>query len=327
MINAVFRKRDNSMRYKLYVMMLVPVIILGLALAPPAGAAEPLRLGILPIVDALPLLVAEELKLYEQYGAAVEVINFSSAMERDSAFQAGRIDGGISDILTVTLQHLRGQPVAIASVVLGATAQEGVFSILAAPNSGLEHPGDLKGVPIAISTNTIIEYVTDRLLTNAGLAPAEISKVNIRKIPLRLQMLLEGKVQAATLPEPLATLARRQGARLIIDDTGANLSQSVLLLDREVLARRGAELKRFALAYNRAVLEINADPNRWRDLLVRRARLPKTLATDYTVDFFPHLQLPCRDQIEAVARWLEAKGMTQGEPDYAMLLDETLVSR
>jgi len=42
-------------------------------------------------------------------------------------------------------------------------------------SSTVTTPADLKGVPIGISQNTVIEYLTDRMLQAEGLDPADIA--------------------------------------------------------------------------------------------------------------------------------------------------------
>ena len=73
-----------------------------------------------------------------------------------------------------------------------ATEDSPVFSILAAADSGIENVEDLAGVEIGISEATVIEYMTDRVLENAGLAPEEIVKVAVPRIPDRLALLQSG---------------------------------------------------------------------------------------------------------------------------------------
>ena len=52
---------------------------------------------------------------------------------------------------------------------------------------------------------------------------------------LRTTTLLEGGVDAAILPDPLAAFAVAEGANIVIDDTklGENLSQSVVVVTKE----------------------------------------------------------------------------------------------
>ena len=58
-----------------------------------------LRIGVLPVIDTLPLYVAESEGLFEREGINVELVEFSSAMERDAAFTAGSIDGYFGDLV------------------------------------------------------------------------------------------------------------------------------------------------------------------------------------------------------------------------------------
>ena len=93
------------------------------------------------------------------------------------------------------------------------------FRILASPKSNIAGPADLKGVPIGISNNTIIEYLTDRILTSEGLTAEDIAKIEVGAITVRFEQLMNGNVQAAVLPDPLAQGAIAAGAKLVVDDT------------------------------------------------------------------------------------------------------------
>ena len=76
-----------------------------------------------------------------------------------------------------------------------------MFAVLAGPKSRLSRAADLAGVPVAISKNTIIEYTTRHLLKKSGLQPDRIKVMEVKNIPVRFQMLMAGKIKAATLPE------------------------------------------------------------------------------------------------------------------------------
>lgn len=277
-----------------------------LAAASPGLTQEPLKIGILPIVEALPFILMEE----EGKPENLEIVVFNSALERDAALHGGQIDGGITDPLASAIMAGRGMDVVLASLILGSDPTEGRFAIVAAPESSIKSPEDLKGVPIAISSNTIIEYVTDSLLTEAGLKESEIAKEEIKKMPVRFQMLMSGQVQAATLPDPLAHFALSKGAKLIIDDTGGeNISQVVLLFTGKALKEKGDQIKQMYKAYDRHVDSINGSPDSYRQILVERARLPKPISSTYPVDRFPKAQLPDSDAIERVIQWAREKDL------------------
>ncbi|MGQ9630048.1 MAG: MetQ/NlpA family ABC transporter substrate-binding protein [bacterium] len=271
--------------------------------------------GVLPIVDSLPIFVAEEEGLFRREGIDVEVVNFASALERDSALQGGKLDGFLGDVVATLLLIDRGFKVRIVATSLGATPGEGVFAILAPPGSPIKTADDLRGRSIAISSDTVIEYVTDRLI-GAG----NYKKLEIKKIPIRFQMLMSGQVDAATLPDPLASLAVFQGAKLIIDDTAENISQSVLAFNFDRHSVTESNLKAFMRAYAEAVRIVNANPDSHRELLVRRASLPEPIKDIYKVDHFS-VAVPTAEDIKGVSDWLLEKGLIKRGYSYGDAVD------
>ncbi|WP_028583831.1 MetQ/NlpA family ABC transporter substrate-binding protein [Desulfogranum mediterraneum] len=289
------------------------VVFVLLAITSPVQAAAPLKIGTLLIEDVVPLYLAEEQGLYRQEGLAVELIPFLSALERDSALTAGAIDGAIDDpVGAILLDQGRGL-IQITSLCLGATAAEGTFAILAAPKSGLKRVEELKEVAIGVSNSTIIEYVTDRMLTAQGFTPAEIHKIEVKKMPIRMQMLLANAIQAATLPEPLASIAASKGAVRLLSDgqSSESLSQTVMVFRKEVLAQRSEDVARFFRAYTRAVELINSNPEQYRPLFVEKGRIPPQLAPDYPIPHYPRPAPFPRELYTPVMEWLVGKGLVR----------------
>ena len=163
-----------------------------------------IKIGALPNEAALPYYVAAQEGIFTNHGLDVEIIPFQSAMERDSALIAGEIDGGGNDPVGVALMRNAGYDLKIVSLGLQATPDKMRFAILASPASNISSVADLNGKKIAISRNTIIDYITDTLV---GDTAVELKKVEVKKMPLRMQMLLNNEIDAATLPEPLASYA------------------------------------------------------------------------------------------------------------------------
>ncbi|MBI2881684.1 MAG: ABC transporter substrate-binding protein [Candidatus Tectomicrobia bacterium] len=302
------------------------VLLLSPAGAPTAGAAGgEIRLGILPIVDALPYLVIPERGLDRKHGFTFETLSFASALERDAAFQSGAIDGALNDTVTSTLLKSRGVDMAVAALLLGAVGKEGVIYILAAPKNGPKSLEELRGVPIGVSSNTIIEFVTDRILQARGFRKEDIQTIEVKKIPLRFQMLMTGQIRAATLPDPLASLAILQGAKPLADDVRENLSQSVTIFTGRALREKRSALKAYARAYNEAVDAVNRDPNSWKDLLVQKARLPKLLKEAYRVVPFPRLRLPDPEHVADVIRWAGEKRLLKNPVTFETLTTRALL--
>lgn len=291
-------------------LVLVLLFVLGLVPGCLKKAETPkedpkLKIGLLPIVDALPFWIAEQKGYFSQMGINVELVPFTAAVERDAVIQAGGIDGYVGDLLSAVLMKNGGVDIRIASVGLGATPEEGRFAILAAPGSGIESADQLKGVEVAISQNSIIEYINEQLLLAAGLKPEEIKVVSVPKIPVRFEMLVKGQIKAATLPDPLAKLAEVQGAKLVLDDTkGTNLSQTVILFRQDAISAKPETIKKLLKAYSMAVADINSKPDDFRGILVEKARLPEPIKESYQIDHFSAPQAPKAEDVGRVVPWV-----------------------
>ena len=53
--------------------------------------------------DVIPFVLIEKNKLDEKYNIDLNIEMFTSAKDRDAAFQAGELDGVLSDLIGVTL--------------------------------------------------------------------------------------------------------------------------------------------------------------------------------------------------------------------------------
>jgi len=277
----------------------------------------PVVIGTLPTEDMLPLWVAEQEGLFAVYGLdSVEIVIFQAAQERDAAFVAGEIDAFMGDIIAAAQLEAGGTPVTIATVMLGSNPAEGRFGIVAAPDSGYTDIVALAGVPVGASANTIQEYVLDGLMRQAGVPADDVVVEAVPKVPVRYELLMQGQLKAAALPEPLLSLAEFEGATLLADDTtGENLSQTVLVFSDEYLSEIGGVDTMAALlkVWDAGVEIVNADPDAWRGLLVEQGRLPEPIKDTYRINAYPTAQIPTVEQVNAVLDWMRNKGTLQSE--------------
>jgi NitT/TauT family transport system substrate-binding protein len=241
--------------------------------------------------------------------------------------QANQIDGEIADLVAVALLKKGGTDVRVASLGLGAKPAEGRFALLAAPKGKVKSITDLKNIPVAISENSIIEYVTDNLLLNGGLKKEEIKKVAIPSIPARMEALSSGQIEAAVLPDPLATLAEKNGARVITDDTKINLSQTVLLFRTEVITENKTAVQKVVKVYGNAGQELTTNPDKYRSLLIEKARIPAPIKDTYKSPTFSLPQPPSNEQVAKVINWMTEKKLLEKPYTYADIVDSSLISK
>ena len=273
-----------------------------------ADRSEPsIRIAVLPILDSLPLYVAENEGFFRDEGISVELVPVSSAAERDQLFQADQVDLLITDLVALALANRDAGTLTGVRYAMVPTADYAQFRILAAPGSEVGTPDELRGRDIAISEGTVIQYVTERILSAEGVAPADVQMVAVPRIPDRMALLAAGDVTAATLPEPLGSLAMAQGARLIIDDTHyPQYSCSVYAASKSILTTQPESIRALLRAVDRAIHAIHADKAQWTELLRSEGVIPAALSTDDVLPDYPISAVPSEVQVDDVIAWLIA---------------------
>lgn len=286
---------------------------------PPAGAAKrvTLKVALLQIFDALPYYVADARGLFRSERFEVIGLPVGSAIERDQLLQAGAVDGVLNEMTTVAAFNRDAIRVVVVGTARRPVAGHPLFRLLAAPGSGIVSPEDLAGVPIAVSSNTIIEYVTDRLLAVKGLTPDEIVKQSVPVIPERYQLLVSGKIRAAVLPDPLAESAMLDGALQVLNDAGTpEFSVSVLTFSTGAVEEKPDAIRFFLDGWDRAVEAVNADPDAFRELVLKRIRVPRNIGADVSIPVFPRGAVPSAAQWGDVIDWMRGKGLVQEDVPY-----------
>jgi NitT/TauT family transport system substrate-binding protein len=287
--------------------------------AEPAADVEVggLKVALLPILDSLPYFVAEQNGYFADEGVEVEPLVVVSAIERNQLMQSGEIDGMLGELSTVAT--FNRDEVTQKAVITSRKAYPDapLFRVLAAPGSDISSAADLAGVPVAVAENTVIEYVTDRLLESEGVPADQIVGESVPAIPERYQLLMEGQIAAATLPDPLAQSAIESGAVPVIDDSAyPEVAVSVLIFDVDTLENNPEAVRRFLRAWDRAAGDINDDPEAYRGLLLEQVSVPPNIQETYQIPPFPRAEVPTSAQWDDVIDWLIGKGLLESAVAY-----------
>ncbi len=280
--------------------------------------SQTLTIGVLPDVDSIPIIIAQEKGFFEKEGLGVKIEHFKSAPDRESALQAGSIDGAVSDMLSAAFLTEGGFKVAMTSMTNGS------YKLLAGPV--MNGSTDIKGQSIAISTNTIIEYATDKMLAKIGLTPEDVAKTAIPQIPVRLEMLSSGQIGGATLPEPLASSAVKAGAMVLDSTDNLGINPGVLLFKTDVIESKNAEIAAFYRAYNSAVEYLKgAQVSEYADILVDVAGFPEEVKDSLSLPAYTPAAFPSAEDFEGVMAWLTEKGLIKQAYQYDDLVNKSFV--
>ena len=265
-----------------------------------------LTVGLMPSIDAFPIVIAHERGYFEDEGLTVHLEPFSSAASRDDALEAGRLDAATVDLVAVGLSIEAGNPLRVT----GATS--GRFTLVA--NEGFYNIEDLAGESVVISAYTAIDFVLDQMVERAGFELNHINRMIVPSIPERMELLREGQVTAAVLPEPWATIAMADGLYGITNTIEMGFVPFVISFTDDALATQQADIQAFYRAYNRAVDFLNATPlEDYFHIMVDVIGFPADVADHLILPEFTHNQMPADDVLEAAIEWLVSRGLISDE--------------
>lgn len=260
-----------------------------------------LLIGVMPSIDHLPIAMAKHLGIYDSLDIDISWERFYSPMERDLALQTGQIHATVTDYTTAMTQQAAGIGIHMP------LALDGVFYLVTRPDLKAVSASDLSGKRFALSTNTIIEYATDYVMQGI---PFE--KIEVQKLPIRLEMLAKGEIDAAVLPQPFAQIAMNKGLNVVPDVLGlaAPIRLTGLVLSDALVADNPTVVERLYEGYNLAVDYLNSrDVTEWLPAVAKELGVDVESIRGIKLGTFSYAQAPNSEDLERTAVWLKAKGL------------------
>jgi len=275
----------------------------------------PISLATIPTDDFLPLWVAKEEGIFDQLGLQVRLTTFTSGQEMFAAVAANQVQGSSMGMMTVANLTLAGTDTEVISR-LGPVR----IAIVAAPGSNITAVQDLAGVPVAAAGATLEEFIIYRAMTDIGMnANNKLKLADIQDLYQRKEALLSGELQAAVVPWTFVSELEEQGAVVLVDVHQVEAYGSTVLgIRSDWLKQDGANETVGALneAWNQAAQMINANPERYRDLLIERADLSDEDLADFEIQHYAMATLPVRNQVEGILTWGYEQGYLDREIPY-----------
>jgi len=286
-----------------------------------------ISIAMLPIIDALPLYVAQSQGYFLEENLDINAFSVANPVERDRLMQSGEIDGMLNELSTLALFNRDSVYLKAVITVRRPMLESPYFRILASPGSDITSPKDLEGIAIAVSKNTVIEYLTERILQAEGVSSTSIVTKNVPVIPERFQLLMSGKLAAATLPDPLGEAAISAGAVPVLDDLShPEFSVSVLSFTSALINNNSSTVEGFIRAWNKGVRDLNSNPGSFRKLFLEKVRVPEIIEKTFTIPEFPYNEIPNQNQWEDVISWLQEKGLLDTSPLYETSITDIFIS-
>jgi len=252
-------------------------------------AIPPLKVGLMPAVDSAPALLAEKNGYFEELGLDVELQIFNNPQDRQSALQTHNIDGTITDLIAVAVNVDGGFD------IKATTTTNGVFPVLL--KEGADRKKEIKVGMMEVSvTNFLIdEWLGDEYT---------IEKVYINDIPARLAAIGSGQLDMGLFPEPVASMGELSGLVKKNYEPEDGLCPDVIVFTGKALSEKENAIKLFHEAYNKAVDEINNNPQVARDILMEKIpNLNPEIKDKMMLPEYTKASLPDNAYIDKIIQW------------------------
>ncbi len=239
-----------------------------------------IKIAMMNAIHDLPVLVARDEGFFRDEGLDVEIVTTPgtaqvtadhSAMRdvifhrtMESLYNEGEVDqyrmcewGVMKRVVEAPESEQRLSKI----VALGAAMSS--FAIVAAPDSDLYEPEQLKEKPIAVSPFNGSHFTTLKMM-EGFLQREHIQTVNAGTMRERLEALRKGEVAAASFMEPWISVAQKQGFRILIESHSSRSEAAGDDLD-------GPTLAAMFRAEARAADTLNQDPSPYLHYLVEES--------------------------------------------------------
>lgn len=263
-----------------------------------------LSFGAMSSIDIVPIVIAKEKGYFEEEGLELDFQLFTAAKDRDAALQAGELDGVIADEIAISIYQNSG----IDMKITGAT--NGAWTLVVGKDSGIENLEDLKGKKMAISENTMIDYLSDYIAEENGVNSSEIEKIAIPAMPARLEALRNKQVDAAILPAPFNDTAVADGGKGLATIDNADIMISAIGFLQDQIDNNEEAIKAFFTGYNKAVEYMkNTDLKEYEDIVIKTVGYSEDTKGNIILPELNTNYLPDADKVQAVFNWSKDNGI------------------
>jgi len=262
------------------VMPMVVAAAMVVAIASPAAAKEPLRVGYLSFLTFGGVEVAEQKRWYEEAGLDVELILFPSGPPLLEAMASGSIDvGALGGVPTLRTAAQKVFPLRILSAVADVSSSLNIVA-----TNDIETLDDLRGKDVSVPWGTTQHLVLAQALEQNGMSISDINLIQMESIDGQAAF-VAGRLDAV-IPVPASleqVLASRDDLYVLFQPSDFDPPVSmfdVWVAPESVVAERGDEIAKVLQVWHGQVVPYLHDGN----MTELQSWLSKTLGSRMTVD-------------------------------------------
>ena len=265
----------------------------------PAVVKPDLIIGYFPSSDMFPYYLAYTQGYLDSLQVIISFQRMESRQQCDTLYRAGKLDGCIFDLTDALRMSAHGNKI---YPVMG---NEGCFYLLGTPDSIILGYQLLKDKTLAVESYTASDYLADRIIRLAGLTNDDLGKPEIDNDYVRLDMLLNGQIDAGIFREPYSTQAVRGHALKLYSFNDMNEITTVTAFSRQALDKKADAIRKLITGYNLAVEHLNTRPvKEWYRAVADSIGFPQWEAPARLATFHKARPIP-QSSVDSVAKWMK----------------------
>ncbi len=262
-----------------------------------------LHIGVLPVMDCLPIYYAQKEGFFAKEGVDVRLHDFLSQMDCDTAMIGGSVDLAYTDIARALLMKQKVR--AICSL-------PGSMSLITAHSKRIRQSKHLVERMVAVDRMSRADYLSDEIMRQEDLDPTAIYRPQINDIRLRTSMLDEQLLDAAILPEPYSQWMEIKGNRRLYTPADSSPALACMIAKETTLedSLRNKQIELFLVAYQKAVNDLNkrqVHQNVIYDILRESYSIPKEICDSIHLPKLPHAKPISTDEVNTMSTWLKLR--------------------
>ncbi len=264
-----------------------------------------IKISYLPAVQSLLLFNAVENHYFEEAGLNVEIVRFDNPGQIVDSLIAGSTDVAANTgtgIVGIAETKASGN-IKIFGFVCGDLEHLNDELLTRKDDISIKTIADLKGKSLGIIPGIQFKTVAKHILAQNGLEAEKDVKIIELAIPLQLQALQSGQVDAVLTLEPVGTIGMEKGiSRVFIANPMVKYIADpwcggAFSISTKVLREHPIEAKKIISILERSVDEINASPDKFRNFLPKYLGMEDKIAEKVpfpvwvtTKDFDGHIE-------------------------------------
>lgn len=307
--------------------------LLALSLAGCGGSAPneakpvtsgPIKVGVIPVADFAPVYVAFEEGYFSDAGLDVEIQVIQNAASIAPSVLNGQLQFGASAVTPFLAAAQKGLPIkAVANAADVATSKESdVSALVVAKGSGITRPSELENKTVAVNAlSSIVHVVAAKVIKDDGGDPSKVTFVAM-PFPDMMTALEQGRIDAASVVEPFATIAESNGgtaiARPYTDSFTKGTTSSLFFSSNAYLEKNPEIAAKFSAALAKGSKAASERPELVREVLVKYGKLDPAIASKTSLPGYGENVDP--EALAHIATVMQDLGFLPGPVDAAKLI-------